>query len=143
MWYVFILQPTLLYKQNWSIEYVCDRIRHRSNHSSTFVINTPMDKSLAPMCLPVHKELKNPCFGSVFRLVYNLKTFVYIAVTKKFMTIFFLMNSPFFWTPCINMLLEKNLYLGGCTNLWQKQWAKNKFCAPLHSKVIMDNVKCL
>jgi len=48
--------------------------------------------------LPVHKEFKNPCFMSIFKLVWKLQIFVYIVVIKELM-IFFLMNLLFFWTP--------------------------------------------
>jgi len=37
------------------------------------------------MCLPVHKKFKNPCFISI---LHKLQTFVYVMVTKEFMTVF-------------------------------------------------------
>jgi len=62
-----------------------------------------MNKSWASTCLPVHKEFKY----SVLRLVCKLRTFVCVALTEEFMTIFF--NKFAFFLDFINTLWNKTI----------------------------------
>jgi len=103
-------------------------------------INTPMDKSWASMCSPVHKEFKNPCFIFVLRLVYSYGC-LFILQWQRNLQHFFSMNLPFFWTPLT--CLGKKLYLGGCTDSWRIQWAKNQLHTTLEFKSYGGWCECM
>ena len=82
-------------------------------------IKSPIDKSWASSCLPVHREYKNLCLISIHEKIPKLQTFVYVAVTKEFTDDRFSMKLPSFSNT--EACLGQKLYLGGCTNSWRTQ----------------------
>jgi len=88
---------TFVINHNWKrwVKYANFRKKYVSFYCLTgWWINTPVDKSWASTCLPVHKKLKNSCFISILRLMCSLQTFVYIAVTNEFMIFWRIYPSP-------------------------------------------------